>query len=250
MLEWAGVYFLSNMVRTSVLGNLRISCGIIKALACWTKKAIFLEVARERPANQCPTRFRPADLVCEPGSSHAVYPRGRRAMRRRGRPLQMWQIPFVHPKFLFPVSPPLTRPAPPLIKYVSCLWGTARFLQLKTLPCWVSEPSSLIHFSFCLDIDECDLGNHTCDTMEHGYCFNVKKLLAKDLGYECVCESGYTKVGSACVKRGEGITMCLFRLFSEKRVSWKNIKEMTKMQAAFPARLFFVFRPTVWMFLT
>ena len=63
-------------------------------------------------------------------------------MRRRGRTLQMWQIPFVHPKFLFPVSPPLTRPAPPLIEYVSCLWGTARFLQLKALPCRDSQPSS------------------------------------------------------------------------------------------------------------
>ena len=134
-------------------------------------------------------------------------------------------------------------------RIVSCLWGTARFLHSKTLPCWVVQPSSLIHFSFCLDIDECDLGNHTCDTLEHGYCFNVKKLLPKDPGYRCVCESGYLKVGSACVKRGKGVTMFLFCPFSEKCVSWKNIKEMTKMYAAFPARLSFAFRPAVWMFL-
>ena len=80
--------------------------------------------------------------------------------------------------------------------------------------------------------------------MEHGYCVNVKKFLPQDPGYECVCDSGYKKVGSACVKRGEGITMCLFCLFSEKYFK-KNIKEMTKMYAAFPGGLFFPLRPTV-----
>ncbi|XP_015758422.1 PREDICTED: slit homolog 1 protein-like isoform X2 [Acropora digitifera] len=63
------------------------------------------------------------------------------------------------------------------------------------------------HQHVCVDIDECDLGNHTCDTLEHGYCFNVKKLLPKDPGYRCVCESGYLKVGSACVKRGSTLEL-------------------------------------------
>ncbi|XP_029204387.2 fibrillin-1-like isoform X2 [Acropora millepora] len=63
------------------------------------------------------------------------------------------------------------------------------------------------HQHVCVDIDECDLGNHTCDTLEHGYCFNVKKLLPKDPGYQCVCESGYLKVGSACVKRGSTLEL-------------------------------------------
>ncbi|XP_067018004.1 uncharacterized protein [Acropora muricata] len=59
----------------------------------------------------------------------------------------------------------------------------------------------------CVDIDECYSGNHSCDTMEHGYCVNVKKFLPQDPGYECVCDSGYKKVGSACVKRGSTLEL-------------------------------------------
>ncbi|XP_015758449.1 PREDICTED: uncharacterized protein LOC107337732 [Acropora digitifera] len=43
--------------------------------------------------------------------------------------------------------------------------------------------------------------------MEHGYCVNVKKFLPQDPGYECVCDSGYKKVGSACVKTGSTLEL-------------------------------------------
>ncbi|XP_068689107.1 pro-epidermal growth factor-like [Montipora foliosa] len=59
----------------------------------------------------------------------------------------------------------------------------------------------------CVDIDECGIKNHTCDAIEHSYCFNLRKLLPKDPGYECMCESGYRKVGEICVRRGSTLEL-------------------------------------------
>jgi len=59
----------------------------------------------------------------------------------------------------------------------------------------------------CVDIDECETANHTCNTIENSYCFNLRKLLPKDPGYKCACDSGYLKVGSACVKRGSTLEL-------------------------------------------
>ncbi|XP_068752756.1 fibulin-5-like [Montipora capricornis] len=57
----------------------------------------------------------------------------------------------------------------------------------------------------CVDIDECGINNHTCDAIEHSYCFNLKKRISKDPGYKCVCESGYRKISKACVRRGSTV---------------------------------------------
>ncbi|XP_068752733.1 fibulin-5-like [Montipora capricornis] len=59
----------------------------------------------------------------------------------------------------------------------------------------------------CVDIDECGTKNNTCDTIEHSSCFNLRKLLPKDPGYECVCDSRYRKVGQVCVRRGSSLEL-------------------------------------------
>ncbi|KAJ7380481.1 complement activation, classical pathway [Desmophyllum pertusum] len=54
----------------------------------------------------------------------------------------------------------------------------------------------------CVDKDECESNNHTCDAIQHSYCSNVEKFLPSDDGYYCLCETGYRKVGKSCVLEG------------------------------------------------
>jgi len=57
--------------------------------------------------------------------------------------------------------------------------------------------------NICVDIDECKLSNHSCHTVKHSYCYNLKKYVPSDPGYTCLCESGYRKVGKVCVLEGD-----------------------------------------------
>lgn len=53
----------------------------------------------------------------------------------------------------------------------------------------------------CVDIDECKY-NNSCDSIEHSYCINEEKIVRGDDGYDCLCKTGYRKVGKSCVSQG------------------------------------------------
>ncbi|PFX21263.1 Hemicentin-1 [Stylophora pistillata] len=54
----------------------------------------------------------------------------------------------------------------------------------------------------CVDVDECEIGNNTCEAIPHSYCVNLEKFLPEDEGYRCKCETGYKKLGKSCVFEG------------------------------------------------
>ena len=82
-------------------------------------------------------------------------------------------------------------------------------LLLLRYPWWFSQLGSQVSrhgiiytTSITIDIDECKY-NNSCDSIEHSYCINEEKIVRGDDGYDCLCKTGYRKVGKSCVSQGK-----------------------------------------------